>query len=1336
MKKILMIFLFFFMCSAVQKGFSAAFTSTQNGDWSSSATWGGAGVPGNNDTVTIAHNVTVDVNTVAGHSPGADHTVAAIEVSGGHLTVAAGVALVCRGALFLNAGDMTLDAGAVLEMDASQASDPFASSYKIDIVPNSGNSNALLRANGTVESHCVIRSNAGGAYAQITCGGGVDNGGRLIADYCDFIRLGDADNEAWIYCPGDAPYLITNCTWNTCSRIAMPFDHHIPSLGQVEFVNCLWTNSVRGNHANIFQTGAFLGATAKIIRCYFDEYVFLHRPNDYEVEDCVFAKGVKLDRAAYSVGLWKSFKRNFVRSLTKNAEFNFQYGVTIEDCILIKDTPHNNPHYSIIHRGTGATLFKGNVIWHTGTDKYSEGDVWMPYLPASGTREDNTITIERNIYLPNGNGPEGPTNLSGTGFTILFHCTDNQVVFKRNTLYVGGGTGGCNLGETQTAEQGVLAYYKSNLNIGAVKTSGQLTGEKLDDYGHAETDVVLAENADYNAGYLLQDGTNYGNGSGKGYNDLTFSGSSVIGAHDIDDTDPQFVDDTRTPVTWDAYLGGTGTMQGTMERLAPGVGHTMQDLLDYIREGFRPQNLVLQGAGDPDDGSPDIGAVDMYQPVVEAPSDLTAVAAGDTQINLNWTDKSDNEYGFSIERSSTSQLSGFMEMGSVGSDVETFSDTSVTLGTVYYYRVRAYQGNDYSSYSNTASAVTGSAVILPPIDLTIDSVTDTSIVLSWQDHPDNQGVVGYIINCNGVDIETDWTALSYTDPDLIPDTDYTYTVRAYDASNDQSDPCVSVSAKTLNNDDPPSDVVEDTLIQAGDIWQYFKGTSEPPSDWRDTGFDDTAWLSGPTGIGYNDNDDATVLNDMSGNYITVYLRKSFDNPFSAYESIVLSVDYDDGFVAYINGVEVARSNITGEPAYDVGASAQNEAGTPADYDLTAQSHLFTPGTNVLAIQLRNASLYSSDASMIPSLTITGYYDTNPDTTPPSPPTGLQASDVTDTEVHLAWNPCPETDVSGYRVYRDNIELGTSVVPNFQDQALIPSTTYQYTVTAFDQSNNESLASGVLTVTTLAEPDTTPPLAPINLSAPTATQTTVDLVWENPVENTDVTGYRIYRDNTEIGTSANTNYSDQGLTPNTPYNYTVTAYDATNNESPVSAVLNVSTLQTTSDPVEQTLIQEGDMWQYFKGTSEPPSDWRDTGFDDTSWLSGPSGFGYADNDDATVLEDMSGNYVTVYLRKTFDNPFAAYESIFLNLYYDDGFVAYINGVEVARDNIVGEPAYDQPASGQHESNRHLSPAQFDISAFSHLLLPGTNVLAIQLRNAGLYSSDASMIPSLTINGYIE
>jgi len=176
------------------------------------------------------------------------------------------------------------------------------------------------------------------------------------------------------------------------------------------------------------------------------------------------------------------------------------------------------------------------------------------------------------------------------------------------------------------------------------------------------------------------------------------------------------------------------------------------------------------------------------------------------------------------------------------------------------------------------------------------------------------------------------------------------------------------------------------------------------------------------------------------------------------------------------------------------------------------------------------------------------------------------------------------------------------------------------------------------------------------------------------------------------------------------------------------------LFTTYQPAEDTRwISPGDTWRYLKGTQAPPASWKEASFNDSTWLQGPSGFGYGDDDDATELTDMrqaNGNpgYFTVYLRHTFvlASP-ADFDAIILSVDYDDGFVAYLNGTEIARANVSGtSPAFNSPASADHEAG---SPEEFDLSSQRSLLRTGNNVLAIELHNINLTSSDATLIPAL-------
>jgi len=117
------------------------------------------------------------------------------------------------------------------------------------------------------------------------------------------------------------------------------------------------------------------------------------------------------------------------------------------------------------------------------------------------------------------------------------------------------------------------------------------------------------------------------------------------------------------------------------------------------------------------------------------------------------------------------------------------------------------------------------------------------------------------------------------------------------------------------------------FIAPGETWKYFKGTeppSNPPNTWKAIDFDDSNWQTGPAGFGYGDNDDATILNDMLNNYVSVYIRKEFSaSSLPADEVITLEIDYDDGFIAYLNGREIARAHMAeGAAGYDTRPARQ------------------------------------------------------------------------------------------------------------------------------------------------------------------------------------------------------------------------------------------------------------------------------------------------------------------------------------------------------------------------------------------------------------------------------
>ncbi len=166
----------------------------------------------------------------------------------------------------------------------------------------------------------------------------------------------------------------------------------------------------------------------------------------------------------------------------------------------------------------------------------------------------------------------------------------------------------------------------------------------------------------------------------------------------------------------------------------------------------------------------------------------------------------------------------------------------------------------------------------------------------------------------------------------------------------------------------PIDLVAERLIAIGDEWSLFAATSAPPVDWREPDFVAGAgWTPAATGIGYGDGDDTTVLDGMQGSYPSVFCRRGFALRAPVVR-LALRIDYDDGFVAYLNGEEVARSASMGTPGTAVAWNAladDHEAGTPEEFVIPVDR--LVAGHNVLAVEVHNASLDSSDLSFLPEL---------------------------------------------------------------------------------------------------------------------------------------------------------------------------------------------------------------------------------------------------------------------------------------------------------------------------------------------------------------------------------
>ncbi|MBN1672653.1 MAG: lamin tail domain-containing protein [Kiritimatiellae bacterium] len=257
----------------------------------------------------------------------------------------------------------------------------------------------------------------------------------------------------------------------------------------------------------------------------------------------------------------------------------------------------------------------------------------------------------------------------------------------------------------------------------------------------------------------------------------------------------------------------------------------------------------------------------------DAPSVLVAIPLSTNEIQLTWTDNSDNEAGFKIDRR-VSGGSTWDRIAEPGADATVYADTGLPADTTYYYMVKAWNAAGNSAYSDVAAATTL---------------------------------------------------------------------------------------------DAPTTVV---LVTTNAAWRYFEGTqeaSDPRSAWREADFDASAWPSGAAPIGYPADWVATCLDGMKNTYGSFFMRKTFTaGTTDADTRLRVTVQYDDGFILWVNGERVAAENEPdGAPTYDSLASGYVDAPTNEVFDLGRADDLLEPGSdaNVVAVQVFNSGLGSGDCGI-------------------------------------------------------------------------------------------------------------------------------------------------------------------------------------------------------------------------------------------------------------------------------------------------------------------------------------------------------------------------------------
>ena len=528
-----------------------------------------------------------------------------------------------------------------------------------------------------------------------------------------------------------------------------------------------------------------------------------------------------------------------------------------------------------------------------------------------------------------------------------------------------------------------------------------------------------------------------------------------------------------------------------------------------------------------------------------APSGLSANAISSSQINLSWTDNSNNETGFKVDQATSSDFSTGLTTVTVGANVNTYNETGLPSNTTYYYRVRATNATGDSANTSTASAKTQDVVPAAPSGLSAISISSTQINLSWTDNSNNE--TGFKIDrATSSDFLTGLTtvtvaanAITYSATGLTSGATYYFRVRATNAVGDSANasPASAIAATPLTITNPTFDD-GGWLAGDGDDRNAEHQSSPYPALSQDGWWGSTSNIGGalpwwgrwnPTNAQFPGTSDVLVFPNITRGLLpapAVGTQYAFVTPLTDGGTGPLAtvwqvnterfcVKNPDGSTAtvtagqhYVGSMAVGRPLDTGSPDYTLqlvtedttsGAILQvlssttvTQANVPLGgfYNLTTSYDAPASGGPIgemLALNIICSNFHETNGvGSVGAFTNARMTVSTPVVTPAAP-SGLTATATSTSQINLSWtdNSRNETGFKVDQATSSDFSTGLTTVPlganvtTYSATGLSVGTTYYYRVrstNANGDSANTSTASATTQGTAL--------IAPSGLSAST------------------------------------------------------------------------------------------------------------------------------------------------------------------------------------------------------------------------------------------------------------